>query len=379
MKFLLTAVALMCIHFSHGEDQPILNMDANPKETRIVGGSAARQNYPYFVEWSVGCGASLIHEDIVLSAAHCYNSRATSVWIGGQYKRLGTSRTITQMIQHPNYNSNTNEYDLMGMKLNRPVDLTPVPLNRDFNNPSGQELLTVMGFGTTNSQGTTGSWALQEVSVNFVPHRSCNRSYLYQIKEDIMFCAGNSGKDSCQGDSGGPLVDAAGEQVGIVSFGYGCGTAGFPGVYTRISGAIDWIDRQICEKSDNPPASCGSTSATGVLPTPGSPPSSSSFSLRIDINYDSRPGQTAWTLLNDHTWEDMYGSGFGSVQQSGWSSVTVNLQPGRYWFVLSDFNGINCGSQECVRIMDVTNGANTVLWTHDGNFFFLTQVLFQLG
>lgn len=40
-----------------------------------------------------------------------------------------------------------------------------------------------------------------------------------------------------QGDSGGPLVceeDGKKQQVGIISWGYGCATLGVPGVYTNL-------------------------------------------------------------------------------------------------------------------------------------------------
>ena len=62
-----------------------------------------------------------------------------------------------------------------------------------------------------------------------------------------MLCAGggDSGRDACQGDSGGPLtVDTAQGQklVGIVAAGEGCGAPGKPGLYTRVSHYIDWID-----------------------------------------------------------------------------------------------------------------------------------------
>ncbi|XP_022221459.2 trypsin [Drosophila obscura] len=49
-----------------------------------------------------------------------------------------------------------------------------------------------------------------------------------------MFCAiGENGKDACEGDSGGPILQA-GRPVGVVSWGYSCGS-GYPGVYTRLS------------------------------------------------------------------------------------------------------------------------------------------------
>ncbi len=61
------------------------------------------------------------------------------------------------------------------------------------------------------------------------------------INNDVMICAGEAGKDSCQGDSGGPLT-WSGKQVGIVSWGYGCGRDGYPGVYTETFAFLDWID-----------------------------------------------------------------------------------------------------------------------------------------
>ena len=50
---------------------------------------------------------------------------------------------------------------------------------------------------------------------------------------------------SIQGDSGGPLFycNPKCEQLGIVSFGIGCAEAKYPGVYTRVSKYINWIDK----------------------------------------------------------------------------------------------------------------------------------------
>ena len=61
---------------------------------------------------------------------------------------------------------------------------------------------------------------------------------------DSMMCAGIEGKDSCQGDSGGPLT-CDGLLCGIVSWGYGCALADFPGVYTQTSYFVDWITNNI--------------------------------------------------------------------------------------------------------------------------------------
>lgn len=56
--------------------------------------------------------------------------------------------------------------------------------------------------------------------------------------------------DSCQGDSGGPLVLWDGSKkrwylVGVVSFGKKCASKDTPGVYTRISKQLAWIQQYI--------------------------------------------------------------------------------------------------------------------------------------
>ena len=60
-----------------------------------------------------------------------------------------------------------------------------------------------------------------------------------------MICGGEEGVDSCQGDSGGPLVAKVNGKftlVGVTSFGLGCARANRPGVYTRVTNYLDFIN-----------------------------------------------------------------------------------------------------------------------------------------
>ena len=56
---------------------------------------------------------------------------------------------------------------------------------------------------------------------------------------------------SFQRDSGSPLTcrNPSGTTTvcGLVSFGFGCGVDGFPGVYTEVSYYIEWVDEHITD------------------------------------------------------------------------------------------------------------------------------------
>jgi secreted trypsin-like serine protease len=135
-------------------------------------------------------------------------------------------------------------------------------LNPNSTTPVKGEWLTVMGYGA-ETEGGLGSDTLREVQVQYMPQSECEKAYGGSLlAEEVQLCAGvnGGGKDSCQGDSGGPIVAGTNTLVGVVSWGYGCARPEFPGVYSRVSGAVDWIRQKICELSDNIPEYCTTAS-----------------------------------------------------------------------------------------------------------------------
>lgn len=98
---------------------------------------------------------------------------------------------------------------------------------------------------------------LQKALLDIIDNEACSIRHSRSssaprgIKRSMM-CAGDPKngwiRDACQGDSGGPLQivypkDACLFQVvGVVSFGEGCALVGSPGVYTRVSHYIKWIE-----------------------------------------------------------------------------------------------------------------------------------------
>jgi len=93
-------------------------------------------------------------------------------------------------------------------------------------------------------EGKIGTNVIHQVDVNIAQQSVCNTAYNGVISND-MICASAPGKDTCQGDSGGPLVCQADDGnfhlVGVTSWGRGCASPGYPGVYGRISHVLPWI------------------------------------------------------------------------------------------------------------------------------------------
>ncbi|RVE70025.1 hypothetical protein OJAV_G00083860 [Oryzias javanicus] len=289
MRFFTCGVLLLALTATGGNAQIDVcgKVALNTKvESRIVGGQAAAAgSWPWQARLQIPvsggtalCGGSLINSQWILSAAHCFSSTSTS----GVVVKLGetainnspnsVSRSVSRIIVHPDYNSNTQDNDISLLKLSSSVTfndyISPVCLaaaGSDF--PSGTTAW-VTGFGTLTFGGAVPS-TLQEVSVPIVSNTQCNASY-GSITSN-MICAGLTagGKDSCQGDSGGPLVtEQSGRwiQAGIVSFGRDCALANFPGVYTRVSEYQTWINTQITSNQTGFVFNCNETGSCSGEP-----------------------------------------------------------------------------------------------------------------
>ncbi|XP_055837511.1 phenoloxidase-activating factor 2-like [Episyrphus balteatus] len=289
----------ICCHLNETSDEPILNPlpstvgcgyrnknGVGIKIRELTDNEAEFGEYPWMVRISEKimkkgkvvispkCGGSLIAPRVVLTGAHCVNStQAPNFQVrAGEWVPYSDAepyphqdRQVEEIILHENYDVGSYlENNIALLFLDIPFDDAPhintvclPPVNANFD----MSRCFASGWGMKQFGSRRYSNIMKKLELPVVPNAKCQNDLRqtrlgqsFELHSSLMCAGGEFGKDTCTGDGGSPLVCPMANnpdryyQVGIVSWGIGCGDKNVPGVYANIPHLRSWIDEQLAYK-----------------------------------------------------------------------------------------------------------------------------------
>uniref|UniRef100_A0A146KUU1 Phenoloxidase-activating factor 2 n=1 Tax=Lygus hesperus TaxID=30085 RepID=A0A146KUU1_LYGHE len=275
-----------------GPSKPPVRADCGKRNTgglvvRIIG---AGENDAQFAEfpWMVAileevkisnertklyeCGGSLIHESVVMTAAHCIaqKSQDSIVMRAGEWDTHNLKepfphqdRRVAQVIIHENFDKDNLYNDIALLIADEPfvfadnVQTACLPRADEFildNN------CWASGWGQDAFDAKEGRYQMiqKKVGLPMVRRERCeaelreagNLGPDFVLDESFVCAGGIKNRDTCKGDGGSPLVcpirgkPSRYQQVGIVSWGIKCGLE-TPAAYVNVAKFRPWIDQRL--------------------------------------------------------------------------------------------------------------------------------------
>ncbi|CAG9564986.1 unnamed protein product [Danaus chrysippus] len=225
--------------------------------SRIAGGNfASLGQFPYQAGLIIlladdresVCGASLISNTRLVTAAHCWltygvTARQFTVVLGSVNLYSGGTRINTTNVHlHPSYNTWTLANDIAVIIIN-PVSYSNTIRNIGLASGNNQYVgswATASGFGRY-ADGSGISTRLRYVNLQVITNDVCRATYPHTVIDSNLCVAAPNGRSPCGSDSGGPLA-IGNTMIGVTSFAHldGC-TRGHPAGFARVTSFYSWI------------------------------------------------------------------------------------------------------------------------------------------
>lgn len=275
---LLLAATSMLACSQQNEKATSINQELSEDSSQgIVGGSAVRSNDVYgkstvalYLDMPLReggtklinfCTGTLIADELVLTAAHCFADFAQDLGVSIErlrpYLRVGFGTKIAKDLQdtsvefrslkaisvHKDYQigsvgtaAEESMEDIALVRLNdrAPASAQTAALPGDESHLEKGKAITLVGFGLTNGREQTRATRMNRVTVKIDNPRLTAAQFSYSVENR---------KSACSGDSGGPAYvrNRAGKVfvIGVTSWGdMNCEELG---AYTSVSAFLPWI------------------------------------------------------------------------------------------------------------------------------------------
>ncbi|GAA4616856.1 trypsin-like serine protease [Saccharopolyspora hordei] len=255
---------------------PVAGAKATPL---IIGGGPAPQDHSFIASMQSTdgqhhCGASLIDQEWLVTAAHCVDGQQPS---NVQYRIGSSDRTSggelvepDEFVVHPQAKQQQAGYDLALVHLSRPVQAEPIAIADSAPQPG--TTLQLLGWGQTCPTPKCGEPPVQlkELETTTTEPANCTGSgEPFDASRELCIDNQQGRASACYGDSGGPAVVREGSGyalVGATSRGLAESCTEKPGVYTSVSAHADWISQVI--GSGGSPGSPDAGSGRDTVPVP---------------------------------------------------------------------------------------------------------------